>query len=120
MKKKLLLLIFTLSSILSFGQNSQENKIEYKIVNKSNYSLVGRRVQFTPKIDNDCNSIGKVVLEVTVDRDGKTISANLGKGTTADSCLIEFTKKLALEIKWQPSETAAEKQVGTITYNFTN
>ena len=114
--KNILVVIFTLSSILSFGQDSQENKIE----NKSIYSLVGRRVQFMPKTDNDCNSFGKVVLEVTVDKAGKTISAVNTENSTADSCLIELAKKFALQTKWQSSETAPEKQVGTITYNFTN
>ena len=65
--KKILAFIFTLSSIYSFAQNSQENK--------SNTNLIGRRVQFTPSIDNNCNSIGKVVLEITVNKSGKTISA---------------------------------------------
>ena len=69
---------------------------------------------------NDCNSFGKVVIEVTVDKTGKTISANNGRGTTGDACLISLAKKFAMRTKWDPSESAAEKQVGTITYNFKN
>ena len=103
--KNILVFIFILSSIFSFAQNSQENK--------SNTKLIGRGVQFTPTIDNNCNSVGKVVLEITVDKSGKTISAVNSKDSTADNCL-----KYALKTKWKPSETAPEKQVGKITYNF--
>jgi hypothetical protein len=108
--KNILVLIFILSSIFSFAQNSQENK--------SNTKLTGRGVQFTPTIDNNCNSVGKVVLEITVDKSGKTISAVNSKDSTADNCLIELAIKYALKTKWKPSETAPEKQVGKIIYNF--
>lgn len=84
----------------------------------SNYTLSGRRVAYIPPIDNDCNQAGRVTIEVTVDKSGRTISAVNGKGSTADACLIALARKYALQTKWQPSESAAEKQVGNITYNF--
>lgn len=118
MNKKILVLIFSLSSILSFAQNSQQNKTENK--EKKSFSLTGRRAASIPAIDNNCNSFGKVVLEITVDKSGKTISAVNTENSTADTCLIELAIKYALKTKWKPSETAPEKQVGTITYNFTN
>lgn len=84
----------------------------------TNYTLSGRRVAYIPQIDNDCNQAGRVTIEVTVDKSGKTISAVNGKGSTADACLIALARKYALQTKWQPSESAADKQVGNITYNF--
>lgn len=108
--KNILAFIFTISSIFSLSQNSLENK--------SNTNLKGRRLQFTPSIDNNCNSVGKVVLEIAVDKSGKTISAVNSKDSTADNCLIELAIKYALNTKWQPSETAAERQTGNITYDF--
>ena len=84
----------------------------------TNYTLSGRRVAYIPTIDNDCNQAGRVTIEVTVDKSGKTISAVNGKGTNADPCLIALARRYALQTKWQPSETAAEKQTGNITYNF--
>lgn len=87
-------------------------------VGKGNYSLSGRRVAYIPQIDNDCNLAGRVTIEVTVDKSGKTISAVNGKGSTGDACLIALAKKYALQTKWQPSEAAADKQTGNITYNF--
>ena len=85
---------------------------------KGNYNLAGRRTAYIPPTDNDCNQAGRVTIEVTVDRSGKVISAVTGKGTTADPCLISLAKKYAFQTRWQPSETAAEKQTGNITYNF--
>lgn len=87
-------------------------------VGKGNYSLAGRRVAYIPPIDNDCNQAGRVTIEVTVDKTGKTITAVNGKGSTADACLIALARKYALQTKWQPSESAADKQTGNITYNF--
>jgi len=84
----------------------------------TNYTLSGRRVAYIPTIDNDCNQAGRVTIEVTVDKSGKTISAVNGKGTNADPCLIALARRYALQTKWQPSETAADKQTGNITYNF--
>ena len=123
--KNILVFIFTLSSILSFGQNSQEDKTNNPSnkdasQEKRNFALTGRRAASIPAIDNDCNSFGKVVLEITVDKSGQTISAVNTKNSTADTCLIELAIKYALNTKWKPSETAPEKQVGTITYNFKN
>ena len=87
-------------------------------VGKGNYTLSGRRVAYIPTIDNNCNQAGRVTIEVTVDKSGKTISAVNGKGSTGDACLIALARKYALQTKWQPSETAADKQTGNITYNF--
>ncbi len=86
----------------------------------ASYNLAGRRPAKIPDVGNSCNSFGKVVIEVIVDKAGNTISANNGKGTKADACLISLAKQYALKTKWQASDTAAEKQVGTITYNFKN
>lgn len=85
---------------------------------RGNYSLAGRRFVSQPQIDNDCNQAGRVNIEVTVDRSGNVISAVNSKGSTADACLINLARKYAKQTKWSASETAAERQVGTITYNF--
>jgi uncharacterized membrane protein YgcG len=85
---------------------------------KGNYTLAGRRVANIPPTTNDCNQAGRVVIEVTVNKSGKTISAVNAKGSTADACLIALAKKYALQTTWEPSESAADKQTGNITYNF--
>ena len=86
----------------------------------ANFSLAGRRNINKPAVDNECNSFGKVVIEVTVDKAGNTIGVSNGRGTTGDACLIALAKNFARKTKWTPSDSAAEKQVGTITFNFKN
>lgn len=84
------------------------------------YSLNGRKALSKPAPKYTCNEEGTVVVEVTVDQNGKTISATAGiKGTTNKaSCLLEQAKIAALNTKWSADENAAAKQVGKIIYNF--
>lgn len=86
------------------------------------YSLGNRKPLNKPKPENICgNEYGRVAVQVTVDRAGNVISASPGaQGTTnSDSCLMQQAKKAALETKWEADNSAAEKQVGKIIYNFT-
>lgn len=86
----------------------------------SGYSLGNRKALSKPAPKYTCNEEGKVVVEVTVDQNGKTISATPGiKGTTnTASCLLEQAKIAAMNTKWSPDSNAAAKQVGKIIYNF--
>ncbi|MEO7976235.1 energy transducer TonB [Flavobacterium sp.] len=86
----------------------------------SGYSLGNRKALSKPAPKYTCNEEGKVVVEVTVDQNGKTISATPGvKGTTnTASCLLEQAKIAAMNTKWSPDSNAAAKQVGKIVYNF--
>lgn len=86
----------------------------------SGYSLNGRKALSKPAPKYTCNEEGTVVVEVTVDQNGKTISAIAGiKGTTNKaSCLLEQAKIAALNTKWSADDNAAPKQVGKIIYNF--
>ncbi|AXB55484.1 energy transducer TonB [Flavobacterium fluviale] len=86
----------------------------------SGYSLNGRKALSKPAPKYTCNEEGKVVVEVTVDQNGKTISATAGvKGTTnTASCLLEQAKIAAMNTKWSADANAAAKQVGKIIYNF--
>ncbi|WP_338840730.1 energy transducer TonB [Flavobacterium ginsenosidimutans] len=84
------------------------------------YSLNGRKALSKPAPKYTCNEEGTVVVEVTVDQTGKTVSATAGiKGTTNKaSCLLEQAKIAALNTKWSADDNAAPKQVGRIIYNF--
>jgi outer membrane biosynthesis protein TonB len=84
------------------------------------YSLGNRRAISKPAPKYTCNEEGKVVVEVSVDRNGKTVSAIAGiKGTTNTAkCLLEQAKLAAMNTKWDASSDAPEKQVGKIVYNF--
>ena len=84
------------------------------------YSLGNRKAVSKPAPKYTCNEQGKVVVEVSVDRSGRTINAVAGiKGTTnTASCLLEQAKIAAMNTKWDASSDAPEKQVGRIVYNF--
>jgi hypothetical protein len=84
------------------------------------YSLGNRKAVSKPAPKYVCNEEGKVVVEVSVDRNGNTVSVVPGvKGTTnTASCLLNQAKIAAMNTKWQPSDDAPERQVGKIVYSF--
>ncbi|GAA3778813.1 energy transducer TonB [Flavobacterium ginsengiterrae] len=84
------------------------------------YSLGNRKALSKPAPKYTCNEEGKVVVEVTVDQNGKTISATPGvKGTTNTArCLLDQAKLAAMNTKWESDNDAPAKQTGKIIYNF--
>ncbi len=86
----------------------------------SGYSLGNRKAISKPVPKYTCNEQGKVVVEVSVDRNGRTINAIAGiKGTTnTASCLLDQARIAAMNTRWDASDSAPEKQVGKIIYNF--
>jgi hypothetical protein len=87
----------------------------------SGYTLGNRKALSTPKPDSSCsNETGKVVVEVTVDKNGNTIAAEVGKrGTDVTStCLRQQAKQAAMATKWAPSPNGTEQQKGEIIYSF--
>ncbi|HUH51784.1 MAG TPA: energy transducer TonB [Flavobacterium sp.] len=85
-----------------------------------NYKLAGRKSVAMPAPQYKCNEEGTVVVEIYVDKNGKVSEAKPGvRGTTNTAkCLMDIAKQAAMQAKFDPSETAPEKQTGTITYNF--
>jgi outer membrane biosynthesis protein TonB len=86
----------------------------------SGYALGNRKAISKPAPKYTCNEEGKVVVEVSVDRNGKTISALAGiKGSTNTAkCLLDQARIAAMNTRWDASSDAPEKQVGKIVYNF--
>lgn len=84
------------------------------------YSLGNRKALSKPAPKYTCDEIGKVVVEVSVDRNGRTIEAIAGvKGTTNTArCLLDQAKIAAMNTRWDASSDAPEKQVGKIIYTF--
>lgn len=88
--------------------------------NGSGYSLGNRKALSKPSPVYNCNEEGIVVVQITVDKNGTVVEAKPGaRGTTnTASCLASQAKIAAMKTKWEASATGAEKQVGTIKYNF--
>ena len=80
--------------------------------------LRGRGIINTPKITDDFNKPGKVVIKVCVDTNGQVISANFTQrgSTTTDSQLVRIAKKHAFKHIFSKGEV--DKQCGTITCVF--
>jgi colicin import membrane protein len=84
------------------------------------YSLQGRGSQSLPNPKYDIQQEGRVVVEVSVDRDGRVTQAVPGvKGsTTLDADLLKVAKEAALQARFESKSDAPMTQKGTITYNF--
>ncbi|MFY9243768.1 MAG: energy transducer TonB [Polaribacter sp.] len=85
-----------------------------------NYNLAGRKALSKPIEQPDCQEEGTVVVSITVDKNGKVISAIPGvKGSTnTAACLLKPAKEAALRTTWNIDENAPPKQIGTIIYKF--
>lgn len=88
--------------------------------NGISFSLNGRSSNLLPAPPKIHNTEGKVVVEVTVDQDGRVIKARSGvKGTTiSDEELWKAAKQAALKATFNVNKNAPAAQKGTITYLF--
>jgi TonB family protein len=84
------------------------------------FSLSGRNALSLPQPDYPKQKSGKVVVEVTVDRNGVVTKAVPGVrgSTTLDSDLLKAAETAALRAKFDVSPGAPAYQTGTITYVF--
>ena len=84
------------------------------------YGLNGRSLVGKGKVQQECNEEGRVVVKITVDRNGKVINATPGvKGTTnSHPCLMEPAKKTAFLHKWNLDSKAPNQQTGFVVVNF--
>lgn len=80
--------------------------------------LSGRGIIYEPKINENSQKTGKVVVKVCVDQSGSVISSKYTQrgSTTTDSELVNVAEKAAAKYKFTPGELA--EQCGTITIDF--
>jgi len=88
--------------------------------NGISYDLQGRGFQSLPSPRYDYQEEGRVVVEVSVDRNGRVTQAVAGiKGsTTLDEYLLRVAREAALQARFDPKPDAPAIQKGSITYNF--
>ena len=84
------------------------------------YDLKGRSSLSIPKPHYNLQESGKVVVEITVDKNGKVVNARPGMpgSTTSNSTLFEAARKAAMKAKFNADSDAPAYQQGTITYHF--
>jgi len=84
------------------------------------FSLAGREIVFKPKIKENTQETGKVVVSIWVDRYGKVTRVTPGaKGSTTTSAhLYKIAQQAAIKAKFSANPSAPEEQRGTIVFEF--
>ena len=84
------------------------------------YSLSGRQANYLPLPEYNVQATGRVVVQITVNRQGQVVRATAGvRGTTTtNQTLHRLAEEAALRARFDLRADAPEEQTGTITYNF--
>lgn len=84
------------------------------------FDLGGRRMVAPPRIVDNSQETGKVVVDITVDKYGKVVQATPGArgSTTTSSHLYRLAREAALDTKFDANPTAEVQQKGTMTFVF--
>lgn len=83
------------------------------------YDLVDRKDVYMHVPAYQCEGSGKVVVSVTVNRNGNVTSASVSKASsTSEVCLTEMSVLAAKRSRFNVSQSAPTSQQGTITYIF--
>lgn len=104
---------------IQYGKSINGSPLGHGLTGGNIWSMNGRYlVGSLPSPSSKFNQEGKVVVFITVDKDGNVISARAGQGTTiSDEATRQLAVKAALKATFNkvdyPSAT-----MGTITYNF--
>lgn len=82
------------------------------------YSLVNRTDEYLPIPIYLCEAGGKIVINITVNDQGKVIDAYVNSSSTStNECLTESALEYAKEAKFNASP-GKKTQLGSITFNF--
>jgi outer membrane biosynthesis protein TonB len=84
------------------------------------FTLEGRHMVRTPQITDHSQETGKVVVDITVDKDGAVISAVPGGrgSTTTSTYLFRLAKESAMKARFNADADASDIQKGTISFVF--
>lgn len=99
--------------------NTPGNPLGHGTSRGNSWTLAGRDLKTSIERPNYVgNQEGRIIINITVDRDGNVISAQQASGTNiSDRSLLEECKKKARLVKFSASRTGGNA-VGRITYNF--
>lgn len=84
------------------------------------FDLSGRRLVRKPSIDDKSQETGRVVVSITVDKEGNVTEARPGArgSTTTSAYLFGKAREAAMKAKFSPNADGADIQKGTITFVF--
>jgi outer membrane biosynthesis protein TonB len=100
--------------------NAPQGKVPGKGSSGISFDLGGRRMMTTPKIKDNSQDEGRVVVTITVDRYGKVINAVPGArgSTTASTHLYRLAKEAAFNTNFDADPNASVQQMGSMTFIF--
>lgn len=83
------------------------------------YNLPGRTAAYLHIPAYQCEGGGSVVVNITVNRNGRVISASVDRSaSSSDPCLTEMAARAARQSAFNVAPHAPDKQEGTISYLF--
>jgi hypothetical protein len=100
--------------------NGSSEQSQQELTTGLSYNLSQRKVLKLSKPECETTRFGVVVVEITVNRNGKVIAAISGVigSTLVDNVIYSSCKKAALNSVFDTNFDAPERQIGTITYRF--
>jgi len=93
---------------------------EQEVETVQNGGLAGRSLAGNDKVIQQCNEEGTIVVQVTVNKQGRVIDAQYSaKGSNSTSqCLIKPAIATAKTFKWNQAPDAPDTQIGFVEINF--
>ena len=99
-------------------EGEKESGVKQKGSVLISYWLPGRRDISLYMPAYQCEGGGEVTVNITVNRNGKVVSASMKESSTNSSCINDMAILAARNSRFNVDDTGSDKQSGTITYIF--
>ena len=99
-------------------EGEKESGVKQKGSVLISYWLPGRRNVSLYMPAYQCEGGGEVTVNITVNRNGKVVSASMKESSTNSSCINDMAILAARNSRFNVDDTGSDKQSGTITYIF--
>ena len=99
-------------------EGEKESGVKQKGSVLISYWLPGRRDVSLYMPAYQCEGGGEVTVNITVNRNGKDVSASMKESSTNSSCINDMAILAARNSRFNVDDTGSDKQSGTITYIF--
>ena len=97
-------------------EGEKESGVKQKGSVLISYWLPGRRDVSLYMPAYQCEGGGEVTVNITVNRNGKVVSASMKESSTNSSCINDMAILAARNSRFNVDDTGSDKQSGTITY----
>ena len=99
-------------------EGEKESGVKQKGSVLISYWLPGRRDVSLYMPAYQCEGGGEVTVNITVNRNGKVVSASMKESSINSSCINDMAILAARNSRFNVDDTGSDKQSGTITYIF--